>query len=158
MAMRLLPRALGALLLLSAPLSLRAEENEAPNATDGEVYKAPTGEAPPVAPPLRKGSPLDHLANDPKYTSLAVGYKEGNTKGDTYWDRPPAHRPRRRPGLGLGAPARTQLERGDVDRAAGDARPRRRTAPPSAEGRHGRELGVQVLGPLRRLQGLRSAA
>ena len=41
--------------------------------------------APPVAPPLKKGSPLDHLANDPKLAALPIGYKEGNTKGDIYW-------------------------------------------------------------------------
>jgi hypothetical protein len=60
--------ALTALALLAAPV---LAEDEAPNATDGEVYKAPQGEAPPVAPPLRAGTPLWHLANDPKYTSLA---------------------------------------------------------------------------------------
>lgn len=62
-------------LLLSTRL-LRAEE---------AVYQAPTGEAPPVAPPLKKGSPLDHLANDPKVTALPVGYKEGHTEGDAPW-------------------------------------------------------------------------
>ena len=46
------------------------------------VYKAPEGQAPPVAPPLRKGSPLDHLANDPKLNEPAVGYKEGHTAGE----------------------------------------------------------------------------
>jgi hypothetical protein len=46
------------------------------------VYKAPAGEAPPVAPPLRKGSPLDHLANDPKHDEPQVGYKEGRTEGE----------------------------------------------------------------------------
>src|SRR5271170_2817866 len=49
------------------------------------VYQAPAGEAPPVAPPLKKGSPLDHLANDPKLAELPVGYKEGDTKGDAPW-------------------------------------------------------------------------
>ena len=49
------------------------------------VYHAPEGEAPPVAPPLKKGSPLDHLANDPKLAALPIGYKEGNTKGDATW-------------------------------------------------------------------------
>src|SRR5471030_2114752 len=49
------------------------------------VYKAPAGEAPPVAPPLKKGSPLDHLANDPKLAALPIGYKEGNTQGDSAW-------------------------------------------------------------------------
>ena len=81
--MRSVPCALAALLVFAAPLF--AEENEPPNPTDDEVYKAPTGSAPPVAPPLRKGSPLDHLANDPKYTSLAPGYREGNTQGNDYW-------------------------------------------------------------------------
>jgi hypothetical protein len=75
--------ALAALGLLSA--SLFAEENEAPNSTDSEVYKLQPGQAPPVAPPLKKGSPLDHLANDPKYTQLAPGYHEGNTQGNDYW-------------------------------------------------------------------------
>jgi len=75
--------ALAALALLAAPLF--AEENEGPNPTDAEVYKLQPGQAPPVAPPLRKGSPLDHLANDPKYTQLAPGYREGNTQGNDYW-------------------------------------------------------------------------
>jgi hypothetical protein len=37
--------------------------------------------APPVAPPLKKGSPLDHLTNDPKLDQLSVGYEEGRTTG-----------------------------------------------------------------------------
>jgi hypothetical protein len=49
------------------------------------VYKAPEGQAPPVAPPLKKGSPLDHLANDPKLATPTVGYKEGHTEGDAPW-------------------------------------------------------------------------
>ena len=49
------------------------------------VYQAPAGQAPPVAPPLKKGSPLDHLANDPKLAEPAVGYKEGRTTGDAPW-------------------------------------------------------------------------
>ena len=49
------------------------------------VYHAPAGEAPPVAPPLKKGSPLDHLANDPKLGAPVIGYKEGHTQGDTPW-------------------------------------------------------------------------
>lgn len=48
-------------------------------------YHAPAGSAPPVAPPLIKGSPLDHLVNDPKLDQLPIGYKEGNTQGATYW-------------------------------------------------------------------------
>jgi hypothetical protein len=54
-------------------------------ADDNAVYRAPSGQAPPVAPPLRKGSPLDHLANDPKLPAPSIGYKEGDTHGDTYW-------------------------------------------------------------------------
>ncbi len=46
------------------------------------VYHAPEGQAPPVAPPLRKGSPLDHLANDPKQNEPTIGYHEGHTQGE----------------------------------------------------------------------------
>jgi hypothetical protein len=49
------------------------------------VYQAPAGEAPPVAPPLKKGSPLDHLANDPKLEEPTIGYREGHTQGDAPW-------------------------------------------------------------------------
>jgi len=49
------------------------------------VYQAPAGQAPPVAPPLKKGSPLDHLANDPKQDAPTVGYKEGRTEGAAPW-------------------------------------------------------------------------
>jgi len=52
---------------------------------DGATYVPPPGTVAPVAPPLRKGSPLDHLANDPKMESLPAGFKEGNTSGATYW-------------------------------------------------------------------------
>jgi hypothetical protein len=41
--------------------------------------------APPVAPPLKKGSPLDHLTNDPKLAQPVVGYREGNTQGAVYF-------------------------------------------------------------------------
>ncbi len=68
-------RAFAALVLVSGIL----------RADDDTVYKAPEGQAPPVAPPLRKGSPLDHLANDPKQNAPTVGYREGNTQGSTYW-------------------------------------------------------------------------
>jgi hypothetical protein len=68
----------GAALLFSAGLVPAS-------ADDNAVYRAPAGQAPPVAPPLRKGSPLDHLANDPKLPAPSVGYKEGDTRGDTYW-------------------------------------------------------------------------
>jgi hypothetical protein len=70
-----LPGVIVATLLLS-PCWLRAED---------AVYQAPTGQAPPVAPPLRKGSPLDHLANDPRIPQPVPGYKEGRTQGDAPW-------------------------------------------------------------------------
>jgi hypothetical protein len=41
--------------------------------------------APPVAPPLKKGSPLDHLTNDPKLVQPTVGYREGDTTGAVYF-------------------------------------------------------------------------
>jgi len=53
--------------------------------TEDEVYQLKPGEAPPVAPPLKKGSPLDHLANDPRLAAPMVGYQEGDTKGATFW-------------------------------------------------------------------------
>jgi hypothetical protein len=61
-------------LLVSTPL-LSAQE---------AVYKAPEGQAPPVAPPLKKGSPLDHLANDPRANEPTIGYHEGRTTGDYF--------------------------------------------------------------------------
>jgi len=64
----------GALLFGTVPLN--AQE---------AVYQAPVGQAPPVAPPLRKGSPLDHLANDPKQLTPTVGYREGHTEGEAPW-------------------------------------------------------------------------
>ena len=75
-----------ALLAASLLISGQSLFAQAQDATGPEaVYHAPTGEAPPVAPPLRKGSPLDHLANDPKLTQLPIGYHEGNTSGATFW-------------------------------------------------------------------------
>jgi len=62
--------------LLVSPALLRAQET---------VYQAPAGQAPPVAPPLKKGSPLDHLANDPRIAQPVPGYKEGRTQGDAPW-------------------------------------------------------------------------
>jgi hypothetical protein len=41
--------------------------------------------APPIAPPLKKGSPLDHLTNDPKLLQLPIGYREGETGGADYF-------------------------------------------------------------------------
>jgi hypothetical protein len=41
--------------------------------------------APPVAPPLKKGSPLDHLTNDPKLVELPAGYREGETGGPEFF-------------------------------------------------------------------------
>jgi hypothetical protein len=52
---------------------------------DSGVYVSPSGAPPPVAPPIRKGSPLDHLVNDPKMQVLPIGYKEGRTTGSGYW-------------------------------------------------------------------------
>ena len=73
------PILLGALLV--SPLLFFTAPLHAQDAGEA-VYKAPEGEAPPVAPPLRKGSPLDHLANDPKKDEPTVGYKEGRTEGE----------------------------------------------------------------------------
>jgi len=58
---------------------LTASALRAQMAADTSVYK------PPVAPPLQKGSPLDHLTNDPKLDTLPYGYKEGHTGGATYF-------------------------------------------------------------------------
>jgi hypothetical protein len=57
--------------------------NSLPAQTD--TYTAPAGSLPPVAPPVRKGSPLDHLANDVKLATPIVGYKEGRTGSPDYW-------------------------------------------------------------------------
>ena len=54
-------------------------------AQDDGKYVPPAGEAAPVAPPLKKDSPLYHLANDPKIDVPVPGYKQGNTSGDVYW-------------------------------------------------------------------------
>ena len=75
MRLTLLCAVLGGSLLLTTSL-LSAQE---------AVYQAPSGEAPPVAPPLKKGSPLDHLANDLRQATPTVGYKEGHTQGDAPW-------------------------------------------------------------------------
>jgi hypothetical protein len=76
---------LSALVAASVGYSLVPVHAQTQDATGPEaVYHAPTGEAPPVAPPLRKGSPLDHLANDPRIAQPVVGYTEGNTNG-TFW-------------------------------------------------------------------------
>jgi len=56
-----------------------------PLPAETDTYVPPVGEAPPVAPPLKKGSPLDHLANDPKMEALPVGYKEGRTSDPIYY-------------------------------------------------------------------------
>jgi len=62
--------------LLFSTTALRAQE---------AVYQPPSGQTPPVAPPLIKGSPLDHLANDPKLAEPSIGYREGHTEGDAPW-------------------------------------------------------------------------
>jgi len=64
---------------LVSGVSLRAQT------TDTDTYKAPSGTAAPVAPPLRKGSPLDHLTNDPRVASLPIGYRQGNTSGSEFF-------------------------------------------------------------------------
>ena len=68
------------LFLLSASASAQTDTN-----SDTGPYTAPAGTAPPVAPPIKKGSPLDHLVNDPKWITLPIGYHEGNTSGSEYW-------------------------------------------------------------------------
>jgi hypothetical protein len=70
------------LILFCALVSGSLDFSGGPLAAQEAVYQAPSGEAPPVAPPLRKGSPLDHLANDPKIATPVIGYKEGRTEGD----------------------------------------------------------------------------
>jgi hypothetical protein len=71
--------------LLLAAWFLSAGLLAAQTTGDDGGYVPPPGSAPPVAPPLKKGSPLDHLANDPKLDVPQVGYKEGDTSGDTFW-------------------------------------------------------------------------
>jgi hypothetical protein len=66
-------------LLAAAPLPAQT-----PAEKDTDSYIAPAGAPPPVAPPLRKDSPLYHLANDPKMATLPIGYREGNTTGAPY--------------------------------------------------------------------------
>jgi len=70
-------------LTLGLTFVARLSAEDAP--VDDGKYKAPGGGPPPVAPPLKKGSPLDHLANDPKQETPSVGYKEGNTSGAIYF-------------------------------------------------------------------------
>lgn len=71
--------------LLAGLASAQTNADTAPASTDTDNYVAPAGKAPPVAPPLRKGSPLDHLTNDPRMAALPIGYRQGNTNGATYW-------------------------------------------------------------------------
>jgi hypothetical protein len=89
--MKVLSRLLIAVLFaagLNFNSALFAADDNSPPVNDGK-YVAPNGGPPPVAPPLRKGSPLDHLANDPKQDVPTVGYHEGHTDGTVYFD---AHR------------------------------------------------------------------
>ena len=65
---------------LSVPLSVQAQDDDG-----GRKYVPPEGEVAPVAPPLQKGSPLDHLAHDPKLDAPTVGYREGKTSGSVVW-------------------------------------------------------------------------
>ena len=75
---------LGLLALWLFSAGMLAAQTE-PSPDDSGVYTSPTGAPPPVAPPIRKGSPLDHLVNDPKVVALPVGYKQGHTDGTDYW-------------------------------------------------------------------------
>ena len=78
-------RLLALLLGLAACWGGKAFAQNPDAASDTDKYIAPEGKAPPVAPPLRKGSPLDHLANDPKMATLPIGYREGKTGGPVFW-------------------------------------------------------------------------
>jgi len=71
---------LGVGFFTSSQLSAQTEPAQAET-----TYTAPAGAAAPVAPPVRKGSPLDHLTNDPKLATPTVGYKEGNVGTPDYW-------------------------------------------------------------------------
>jgi hypothetical protein len=86
--MTYLVRLSGLILFLAFVFALGVNSNLPLYAEDAPVddgkYVPPPGGMP-VAPPLRKGSPLDHLANDPKQETPTVGYKEGNTSGAVYW-------------------------------------------------------------------------
>lgn len=69
-----------------APADAPAKKAEpAKTADNPSGYVPPPGSTAPVAPELKKGSPLDHLVNDPKTATPVVGYKEGNTSGPTYF-------------------------------------------------------------------------
>src|ERR1700683_2886425 len=71
----------GSWMLSTGALTAQAQ----PQPDDSGVYTSPSGAPPPVAPPIRKGSALDHLVNDPKVEALPVGYKEGRATGSDYW-------------------------------------------------------------------------
>jgi hypothetical protein len=75
MPARLLP----VFFLGAAALQLGADGAYAQMAADTSLT------APPIAPPLKKGSPLDHLTNDPKIAEPVVGYREGDTAGDVFF-------------------------------------------------------------------------
>jgi hypothetical protein len=72
----------GAMLVSARPVIAQAAASPE---VETDSYVAPAGAAPPVAPPLRKGTPLWHLANDPKLAALPIGYKEGDTSGPDYY-------------------------------------------------------------------------
>lgn len=74
----------GAWVLSTGALTAQTAPVQSPS-DDSGLYTSPTGAPPPVAPPIRKGSALDHLVNDPKMDVLPVGYKEGHTTGSEYW-------------------------------------------------------------------------
>ncbi len=78
-------------------------------------------------------------------------------QGDAHWI---AHRlidPMGGQGWGWVKKKRRRLEFREMDRAAGNARARRGAASQTGQARHGPELGIQILGPICFLQGLRSA-
>ncbi len=77
MAKRILT--LAALLGLLSGLSLHSR------AQDDGKYVPPSGEIAPVAPPLKPGSPLYHLANDPRIAAPMPGYRQGDTSGEVFW-------------------------------------------------------------------------
>ncbi len=78
------PGRAGAVLIIAA-LVLGVAGSILAQDDSGGPYVAPAGSAPPVAPPLNPNSPLYHLAHDPKYDTLTVGYLEGNYNSAQFW-------------------------------------------------------------------------
>ena len=133
-------------LSLGVPLRSAAASSQ-PALRAGGGLQAPAGQAPPVAPPLKKGSPLDHLANDPKLDAacrLVTG--KAIPAATTYLDR--ASPDRRTGGQGWGWVKKSgdALGRRQMDRAAGNAGTRRGSAPQTVKSRHGCQLGIRFWG------------